>query len=492
MGRTKDIPFQQDERICGGGMQIGFETDGLGSPPMSKLLVVDDEPKALSLLEDHLSASGYRVETASSYEEAVPILEQRAIDLVITDIRLPKRSGTELVELISKTQPGLPCVVITAYGKVADAVRLLRLGVVDYLEKPFDLDALTAVVAKTLEVASLKAEHNYLISHMREDEETPLLVGSSPVMQEARALITRIGKSRSTVLVTGESGTGKELVALAIHEAGSTRKKPLVRVSCPNISAELFESELFGHMKGAFTGAVETRKGKFELANGGTILLDEIAEVPLELQPKLLRVLEERVFCRVGGTDDIRVDLRVIAATNRDLEEMVRQDRFREDLYYRLSVFPIHLPPLRERLEDIDELAPHLLVHLSRAFSVACPSISQDALGKLKAYPWPGNVRELRNVLERALLLSAGRGIDEQHLVLHRVCKLAEAPSDPAAGSLADRLNLYKLRVLVETLRATGWSKKEAAERLGLTQRAMSHYVAKYDLDRYRDSGCIC
>jgi two-component system NtrC family response regulator len=459
---------------------------------MAKLLIVEDEPKALRLLAEHLENEGFQISAVSSYEEAIPILEHQAIDLVITDLRLPGRPGSDLVEWISNTQPGLPSIVVTAYGTVADAVRLMRLGVVDYLEKPFDLDALTAVVAKTLEIVSIKAEHSYLISHVREQEEQPHLVGSSQGMQHVRALISRVAVSRSTVLVTGESGTGKELVALAIHDAASERKKPLIRVNCPNISAQLFESELFGYMKGAFTGANETRKGKFELAGSGTILLDEIAEIPLEMQPKLLRVLEERTFCRVGGTDEINVDVRVVAATNRDLQEMVQRGRFREDLYYRLSVFPIHLPPLRERLGDIDELVPHLLGHLSAACCVPRPSVSESALAKLKSYSWPGNVRELRNVLERALLLCGGRRIDDSHLTLERVCRFAEPSVAQETGPLADRVNRFKTQVIVEALRRTNWSKKNAAQILGLTQRAMSHYVVKYDLDRYRENpGCV-
>jgi two-component system NtrC family response regulator len=460
---------------------------------MAKILIVEDEPKALRLLEEHLVHAGYQVSPAPSYEGAIPILEQQAIDLVITDLRLPGRSGSDLVEWISQTQPGLPVIVVTAYGSVADAVRLMRLGVVDYLEKPFDLDALSTVVGKTLDMVSLKAEHSYLLSHVREEEEHPILVGSSRAMLQVRSLISRVAASRSTVLVTGESGTGKELVALAIHDAASERKKPLIRVNCPNLSPQLIESELFGHMKGAFTGANETRKGKFELASGGTILLDEIAEIPLEMQPKLLRVLEERNFHRVGGADEVHVDVRVVAATNRNLSKMAEQGRFRDDLYYRLTVFPIHLPPLRERLDDIDELVPHLLAHLSVACSIPRPSITAAALTKLKSYTWPGNVRELRNVLERALLLCGGTRIDESHLTLHRGCALAEAPGSVETGPLVERVRVFKTKLIVEALRKTGWSKKDAAELLGLTQRAMSHYVVKYDLDRHREEfECHC
>ena len=460
---------------------------------MAKLLIVEDEPKARMLLKEHMENAGYTIAAASSYEEAIHVLEQQAIDLVVTDIRLPGRSGGELVEWISKNQPGLPSIVVTAYGSVSNAVHLMQLGVVDYFEKPFDLDALSAVVAKTLDNIAITAEHSYLISHVREGEDHPHLVGSSMGMHDVRSLISRVAASRSTVLVTGESGTGKELVALAIHEAGSKRKQPLIRVNCPSIPPQLFESELFGHLKGAFTGATETRKGKFELASGGTILLDEIAEIPLEMQPKLLRVLEERSFCRVGGADEISVDVRVVVATNRDLREMVQRGQFREDLYYRLGVFPIHLPPLRERLSDIDELAPHLLGHLSVACAMPVPTVCDTAYTKLKSYRWPGNVRELRNVLERALLLSGGRHIEDHHLILERFCPCAETAATIEMGPLADRVSRFKTKVIVEALRAAEWSKKDAAEMLGITQRAMSHYVVTYNLDSYREkTGCDC
>jgi transcriptional regulator with GAF, ATPase, and Fis domain len=288
------------------------------------------------------------------------------------------------------------------------------------------------------------------------------------------------------VLLLGETGTGKELVAQAIHLSLTSRAHPLIKVNCPAIPAQLFESELFGHMKGAFTGAHESRKGKFELAGKGNIMLDEVSEIPFELQAKLLRVLEDRRFTRVGGTAEVKVEARVIASSNRDLKAMVDQGRFRPDLYYRLNVFPISLPPLRTRREDIPETAFHLLGHVASSCGLTSKGVSEEAMLVLQAYDWPGNVRELRNILERALVLAGGETIQLDHLPI----ELQEAKPAGAEeqATFQARVDHFKRELFVETLKSTGWSKKDAAGKLGLSQRAFSHYVAKYGLDSFRSS----
>ncbi len=450
---------------------------------MSKILVVDDEPRSVKLLRLRLEEAGHHLLGAGSVAEAKAQLSNELLDLLITDVRLPDGSGLDIVSEAKAVQPHLPVVVITAHGAIQDAVDAMRRGAAEYVLKPFEIEQMALLSERLLESARIRAEHSYLLEESREREETIHIVGQSAAIEHVRQLVRKVSASRSNVLLLGESGTGKELVAQAIHFGSTSRKQPLIRVNCPGIPAQLFESELFGHMKGAFTGAHEARKGKFELAGKGNILLDEVSEIPVQLQAKLLRVIEERRFTRIGGSAEVEVEARIIAATNRDLKAMVRDGKFREDLYYRLNVFPIELPPLRERREDIPETAHHLLHRVAAHCGVAAHGIEDDAMDALVAYDWPGNVRELRNILERALVL-AQQPIGPEHLPMEIQDSRAAAMSGDA--SFQSRVDRYKRDLLVEALRATGWSKKDAASRLGITQRAFSHYVGKYDLDSFR------
>jgi two-component system response regulator AtoC len=454
---------------------------------MSKILIIDDEPKSVKLLRQKLEQGSHVVTGAGSVTEAVNRISSELFDLLITDVRLPDGSGIELIGEANAIQPDLPIIVVTAYAEVRDAVRAMQLGAVEYVQKPFELEAMAILVSKTLETARLRGEHSYLLEQVLEGETEIEIIGRSVAMQRVRSLINRVAASSSTVLLTGESGTGKELAAQAIHAASGRQGRALIRVNCPAIPAQLFESELFGHMKGAFTGAVESRKGKFELAQDGTVFLDEISEIPFELQAKLLRVLEDRTFTRVGGSAEVRVEARVVAATNRELKEMVRDRRFREDLYYRLAVFPIHLPPLRARPEDIPDTALHLLTHVGPRCGLRPAGISDSAMDALGSYSWPGNVRELRNVLERSLVIAAGKMIETDHLPIE-ISECRPDREDRTYGFSA-RVEEYKVSLLVQALENAAWSKKDAAAALGLSQRAMSHYVARYDLDRYRKNG---
>ncbi len=452
---------------------------------MSKILVVDDEPKSVKLLRLRLEEMGHRLHGASSVKEGTERLDGELFDLLITDVRLPDGSGIELVRRAKAMQPAVPSIVITAYGAIRDAVQAMQLGAAEYVQKPFELEAMALLVERVLESASIRAEHSYLLSEILEGEPEVTLVGRSAAMGRVRDLVDKVASTRSNVLLLGESGTGKELVARAIHVRSTARAQPLIRINCPGIPAQLFESELFGHMKGAFTGAGESRKGKFELAGKGNILLDEIAEIPPELQAKLLRVIEERSFTRIGGSAEVHVEARVIAATNRDLKAMVEAGSFRQDLYYRLNVFPIHLPPLHERKEDIPETALHLLCHVGSSCGLLATGIGDEAMAALQAYDWPGNTRELRNVLERGLVLAGGGSVELEHLPIELQHRGPTEPRD--APSFHDRVEGYKQSLLLDALRETGWSKKDAASRLGLSQRAFSHYVNKYGLDDYRE-----
>ncbi len=454
---------------------------------MNKILIVEHVPHTFKRLRLRLEEAGHRVGSESSRRDGLARLEREIFDLLIVDLQLPGEQGRELLVQAHEAQSALPIVLISDSGSVREAVDAMRLGAVEYAQQPLDLDALVMRVDQILESSSIRAEHNYLIDQVLEGEQQVDLVGKSAAMERVRALVDKVAPTRSNVLVLGESGTGKELVAQAIHERSAKRKQPLIKVNCPGIPATLFESELFGHMKGAFTGALENRKGKFELAGKGNILLDEIAEIPVELQAKLLRVLEERRFMRGGGSTEAVVDARVIAATNRDLEAMVNAGGFRADLFYRLNVFPIPLPPLRERKEDLPELSLHLLCHIGSSCGLIAKGISPAALQAFSRYHWPGNVRELRNVLERALVLAGGGVVDVDHLPME-LQEHASADGDDRPESFQSRIDRIKRDLLLEALRETDWKKKEAAKQLGLSKRAFSHYVSRFELDSYRPS----
>jgi DNA-binding NtrC family response regulator len=450
---------------------------------MSRIFVVDDEPKSVKLLRLRLEEMGHVLSSAGTLTEAKSKLCGELFDLLITDVRLPDGLGIELVSFAKKQNPAMPVIVITAYGTIQDAVDAMQAGATDFVQKPFELEAMALLVGRALDSARIRAEHSYLVKQLQGGEKEVTLVGHSPLMQKVRELVDKVAATSSLVLLLGESGTGKELVAQTIHKQSSQKAHPLIKVNCPGIPTQLFESELFGHMKGSFTGAFETRKGKFELAGKGNILLDEISEIPFELQAKLLRVIEERKFTRVGGTGEISVEARIIVATNRDLPAMVKEGRFREDLFYRLNVFPIELPPLRNRREDVPLTTRYLLDRITYTCGLGTDGISDDAVQALVGYNWPGNVRELRNILERALVLAGGEKIEMEHLPL----EIQEGGPDVwDRDDFSGKVESYKKSLLLEALRSTGWSKKNASETLGLSQRAFSHYVSKYKLDDHR------
>jgi two-component system response regulator AtoC len=372
---------------------------------VAHVLIVDDELNIRRVLAAMLKREGYEVTAAADGEQALLVLQKTPVHVVVTDLVMPRLGGLELLKRVSADFPDVPVIVITAHGSVDTAVAALKSGAFDYITKPFEQDELKKVIAKAARAHDLERQNVHGPSG---DGEKPPLVGQSPAMKSIYDIIAKVADSPSTVLITGESGTGKELVAQALHRGSSRRDKPLIKVNCAAIPKDLVESELFGYEKGAFTGAVGSKPGRFELADGGTLFLDEIGEVPVEMQVKLLRALQESEFERVGGIKTLRVDVRLIAATNRDLKQLIAGGRFREDLYYRLNVVPISLPALRERKEDIPLLVQHFIEKYDKRLGKKVERVEDEGLQFLLGYSWPGNIRELENLMERSVLFAEG------------------------------------------------------------------------------------
>jgi two-component system NtrC family response regulator len=384
----------------------------------SRILLVEDEEKMRRILEIMLSQDGYRIDTAENGLKALPLCEKNRYGLVITDLKMPELDGIAFMRRLRKIAPDVPVIVITAFGSIETAVEAMKEGAFDYITKPFDREEIRILVSKALSYGSLKKENTYLRQEVRRRSTLDDLVGNSANMREIYALAGQVAATNATVLITGESGTGKELLARAIHHASPRTNGPFVALNCASIPETLLESELFGFEKGAFTGADRTKPGRLELAEHGTLFLDEIGDMPQSLQAKLLRTLQDRSLERLGATKTVEIDVRIIAATNKNIQELVRQGRFRDDLFYRLSVFPIHIPPLRERRDDIALLALYFLKRFAEEMGKAVKGISQDALNSLRSYSWPGNVRELQNVIERAVILCTGSEIGQGDLLI--------------------------------------------------------------------------
>ncbi|MGC4067798.1 MAG: sigma-54 dependent transcriptional regulator [Polyangiaceae bacterium] len=381
-------------------------------PEKKQILVVDDEPNLRRVLSALLARDGYDVETAEDGAQALEVLAEHHIDMVITDLRMPRVDGMELLRQALTMDPELPVVIITAHGTVDNAVEALKTGAFDYITKPFDQTEVRTIVKKALRTRDLAANEATRPEQDGSTENRYGIIGRSNGIKELYAVLDRVADTPTTVLITGESGTGKELVARALHENSSRRDKPFIKVNCAAIPRDLMESELFGYERGAFTGAVGSKPGRFELASGGTLFLDEIGSIPIEMQVKLLRALQESEFERVGGIKTIRVDVRLVAATNSDLRKEIEQGTFRDDLYYRLNVIPIRLPSLRERVEDIPLLAEHFLHKFNLRLNKKLAGFAEDTTDVLVRYPWPGNIRELENVVERAVLFADGARIE--------------------------------------------------------------------------------
>ncbi len=444
------------------------------------LLLVDDEDPLREVVAERLSDQGFDVQQAASGEQALARLAEFAFDILITDLRLPGMGGRELVQAALERYPDIIAIIITGYGTVKDAVDAIKQGASDYISKPFQFDELLHVLTSALEQRRLRSENAYLRAQLEDRYRIDGLVGRSPVMRDLFQLLETVAQSSSTVLITGETGTGKELAAKAIHHNSARRAQRFVAINCSAIPETLLEAELFGHVRGAFTGAIANRQGRIEQANKGTLFLDEIGTMSTALQAKLLRVLQEREIERVGDSHPIRVDVRVIAATNSDLRRMVEDGLFREDLFYRLNVIPVHVPPLRDRREDIPLLVRHFVDRVCRDQSPQRqpPAVSQDAMRRLMSYSWPGNVRQLENVVERAIALTPGRAqIDVRDLP--EEIQQADDVADPRARfpdggmDLEAYINGLELVLIRQSLERTGGNKRRAAELLKIKRTTL-------------------
>jgi len=437
------------------------------------VLVVDDDADIREVLRDRLESLGYRVLTGGSGREGLEALERHNPQLVLLDVEMPGMNGLEVLKRIRRQEHDVTVVMITAYGTIERAVQAMKDGAYDFIPKPFEPDHIALIVAKALERETLKREVEILSEQL--DDRHRMVVGQSAAINGAVEMARKAAASKSTILLLGESGTGKEIFARAIHNWSDRSHQPFIAINCVGLSKELLESELFGHEKGAFTGALTLKKGKMELAHGGTVLLDEIGDISMELQTKLLRFLEEREFERVGGTKNIRVDVRIIAATNRDLDEAVRNGAFREDLYYRLNVVRITLPPLRERQSDIEGLANYFLRRCAAETKKTFTGITPEAREKLLAYHWPGNVRELVNVIERGVVLGDGPELTAAHLPANIV---PSAPA-PAAGEVSfyQAVDEYRRELIARTLAQTDGNRAAAARILGLQRTYLSRLI---------------
>jgi DNA-binding NtrC family response regulator len=446
------------------------------------ILLVDDEERILRSLARALRQAGHEVVETTAARSALRLLTERTFDLLIVDNVMPEMSGLDLIrEYLGATSDPAQIIMMTAHATVESAIEAMKLGALDYLQKPFEIDELQVVVRRALEHHRLRNEYRYLVSERDERFDHYGIIGKSRAMQEVVQRAELVADTKSTVLITGETGTGKELVARAIHDRSAQREMPLIKVNCAAIPDTLLESELFGHVRGAFTGATSTKKGKFALADGGTIFLDEIGTLTPTLQSKLLRVLQEREFEPLGAERTEKIDLRVIAATNRDLRQMVLDGRFQEDLFYRLNVIPIHIPPLRDRRDDIPALVEHFVRKHAQRTGRRIERIEDGVLTALQQYDWPGNVRELENTIERAVVLSAGP------IVTARAVSVLGATTQQATGlpSLKLRQNIewVERETIRRALENAGGVKKDAAELMGISQRALSYYLAKYRID---------
>ena len=451
------------------------------------LLLVEDEAPLRQAIAEQLADRGYRVEQVDTGESALARLAEFAFDVIVTDLRLPGIDGSALVQAAVSRYPHIVAIVVTGYGTMKDAVEAIRSGAYDFVSKPFQIDELLHVLESALEQRRLKSENAYLRAQLEERYKFEGIVGKSGPMQKLFQLLETVAPTNSTILITGETGTGKEVVARAIHHNSSRRHHRFVALNCGAIPETLLEAELFGHVRGAFTGAVGSRQGRFEQAHKGTLFLDEVGTMSPALQMKLLRALQEREFERVGDSHTIKVDVRVIGATNSDLARMVAAGTFREDLYYRLNVIPMHLPPLRDRKEDIPLLVNHFLEKLATASGARSATVSQDAMRRLMAYQWPGNVRQLENAVERAVALGAGRGgVDVEDLPIEIQQAQAVAVSSdvtlPENGlDLESYISTIERELISRSLERTGGNKGAAAKLLNLKRTTLVEKLKRFE-----------
>jgi DNA-binding NtrC family response regulator len=456
---------------------------------MEKILVVEDKESMAQMLKETLELEQYEIIIARDGAEAIRVIRENKMDLVLTDLKLPRKDGIEVLRASKEENPLIPVIVMTAFGSVETAVNAMKMGAFDFITKPLDTDYLRLLIERALKTRRLVTENLLLKDALSQHVGMPSIVGKSAAMIKVAEHIQKVSPTKTTVLLLGESGTGKELFARAIHELSPRKEFPFVAINCAAIPGELLESELFGHEKGSFTGAAEKKLGKFELANKGTVFLDEIGEMDMTLQTKVLRALQEGEIDRVGGTNPVKVDIRIIAASNKDLEAAVAGNIFRQDLYYRLSVFPIIIPPLRERREDIPALAEHFLSKYSSVMNIPHKNISPEAMDVLKGYLWKGNVRELENVIERAMILCEGDTLTLEHLRLNpSVAPESMLMNIPMDGTLEDAagaaLKAVESLRIKKALESTHGNKTKAAELLKVSYKTLLTKIKEYKLEK--------
>ncbi|MBD3305201.1 response regulator [candidate division KSB3 bacterium] len=447
-----------------------------------KILVLDDEPDMAENLERILQSGGYETIVETDETKALALIEHEQPDLLLTDLRMPEIDGMTLLEQIKTRQWDIPVIMLTGYASVDSAVEAMKKGAADYLSKPFAPEELLLKIRKALDWDRLQQENRYLRERIEHQERSEGIIGQHPSLLNVLKMVKKVARTDSRVLLVGESGTGKELIAQTIHRQSSRRDKPFFAVNCGALTESILESELFGHERGAFTGAIATKKGIFEAAKGGTLFLDEIGETALSFQTKLLRVVEKEEFFRVGGTHPIKTDVRLIAATNQDLHQAIQNSRFREDLFYRLSVVQIHLPPLRERREDIPLLSAHFLGIHSQKIAKKVKGIHPDVMTMLMQYPWPGNIRELQNVIERAVIM-----VDPDHEIAPEHLPFNLLPEDiptteaapPDSQAPAEALKMAEREIIINTLKACDWNRSLAAKKLGIGRRTLYDKLAR-------------
>lgn len=450
------------------------------------ILIVDDEDAQRSILKGYLEKKGYKIFSASSGTEGIDVVQNNLIDIVLSDYKMPDKTGLEVLEEVKQINPEISFVILTAYGTIENAVKAMRLGAFDYISKPVDLDELDLMIERVIENKNLRSEIQILKNQLKEKFKIDSFISHSPKMEEVLSIAARAADSKATVLISGESGTGKEVLAKSIHYVSSRKEKPFIAVNIPALPETLLESELFGHEKGAFTGAEKAKKGRFELADAGTIFLDEIGDIPINLQVKLLRVLQEHQIERLGSTENINIDVRIIAATHQNLEEKIKDGSFREDLYYRLNIVSLHIPPLRERREDILPLIEHFMEKYSKENNKPKLSLSKEAVDLLIKYNFPGNVRELENVIERAVVLCRSEAITVNDLpnVVKGFKAEKEIPVNDDA-TIIEQVEALEKKLIYDALSKANGNQSMAGRLLGLTERNLRYKMQKYEIKKF-------
>jgi len=453
---------------------------------VSTILVVDDKASARKILQQRLGKDGYSVIEAEDEDVAIELLRNNSVDLILTDVRMKEHdSGVELLRVVKRDYPNLPVILITAFGTVPQAVQSMKEGAEDYIERPYNTEALMVRIERAMQKRQLVEENRFLREELHLRGDFSDIIGKSKKLKDVLDIVRKVAKSDAAVLIRGESGTGKDLIVQAIHNNSARRDKPFIRAECAAYAEGVLESELFGHEKGAFTSAFRGRMGRFELANGGTIFLDEIGDISPSTQLKLLRVLQDKTFERVGGSKPITVDVRIIAATNKNLEEAIQKGFFRQDLYYRINVVPIYLPPLRERREDIPDLVYHFIKRFAGKVSNRIKSVSPEAMELMTNYEWRGNIRELENAIERAMVLSDGDRILPEHLPLPTEMVMNQ---DIAKAGTLEQVESLEKKLIMEALQQANWVRTKAAAILGIKRSTLNYKMEKHGIASEDDS----